>query len=161
MNVKLHLMEWSTCSIHLYWSHQYQVDHFHFISLQQTTLSEWLCFSPIWRYRKERKVGHRSASHWSNMKKSTTHMNKTCLALVWASQKFRHSFLDHSVGLLAWMDLKLYGHFIGLYHNFFFFFLYFHLILLSLFLFVLPWFHIFIFLFNNAHFILYFQKLRL
>ena len=54
-------------------------------------------------------------------KKSTTHMDKTCLALVWAWQKFGHSFLDHSVILLAQMNLKLYGHFIGLYHNFIFF----------------------------------------
>lgn len=104
MNAKLHLTEWSTCSTHLYWSHQYQVDHFYSISPQQTTLSEWFCFGPVRRYRKEREVGRRSASHWSNMKENTTHMDKTCLALVWASQKFRHSFLDHSVRLLARMD---------------------------------------------------------
>lgn len=54
----------------------------------------------------ERKRGQYtiSASHWSNMKENTTHMEKTCLALVWASQKLRHYFLDHSVRLLARMD---------------------------------------------------------
>lgn len=51
MNAKLHLTEWSTCSIHLYWSHQ--VDHFYSISPQQTTLSEWFCFGPVRRYRKK------------------------------------------------------------------------------------------------------------
>ena len=156
MNVKLHLTEWSTCSIHLYWSHQYQVDHFHFISLQQTTLSEWFCFGPEWRYRKEREVGHRLASHWSNMKKSTTHMNKTCLALVWALQKFRHSFLDHSIGLLAWMDLKLYGHFIGLYHNFFVFCTFISIFCLCFYLFYLDF--IYLYFYSIMHILFYTSK---
>jgi hypothetical protein len=49
--------EGSTCSICLYWSRQYQVDHFYSISPQQTTLSELFFFSfgPVRRYRKERE----------------------------------------------------------------------------------------------------------